>query len=148
MFTCQRNTAMGMGLLFVALVVGAAAISWPKPSPAQKRAAPLIAAAALASPSVPELRRPSEPGNFRQVRLGQHKADVRMLLGHPTSVTSYVIKDEEVWSWPFVEASEHCTFSVIFSEDDVVIWTGTSLSEGVDSPSGEPHAPERKEPSY
>ena len=70
-----------------------------------------------------------------------------MLLGHPMSVTTYVIKDEEVWNWPFVEASEHRTFSVIFSDEDVVIWTGTSLSESVDSPLGEPPASATEEPS-
>ena len=70
--------------------------------------------------------------NFQKVQLGQHKADVRKLLGRPTSMASYSIKDEEIWSWEFFEADEDLTFRVIFSEEERVIWAGTSLSEGVD----------------
>ena len=79
--------------------------------------------------------------DFRKVRLGQRKREIQKILGRPTTLESYSIKDEEVWSWPYGEADAHRTFRVIFSEEDVVIWAGSSPSEAVDMLARESAAP-------
>ena len=85
-----------------------------------------------ASPSshgaTPALRTSAD---FRTVRPGQSKGEIRKALGRPTTLETYPIKDEEIWSWQYVEAEEHLAFRVIFSEDDLVIWAGTSLWSAV-----------------
>ena len=66
------------------------------------------------------------------MRPGQSKGEIRKALGRPTTLETYPIKDEEIWSWQYVEAEEHLAFRVIFSEDDLVIWAGTTLWSAVD----------------
>ena len=96
-----------------------------------------------ASPSshsaTPALRTSAD---FRTVRPGQSKGEIRKALGRPTTLETYPIKDEEIWSWQYVEAEEHLAFRVIFSEDDLVIWAGTTLWSAVDM-----SAPEAADPS-
>lgn len=63
--------------------------------------------------------------NFSQVRPGMRKDDVRRLLGKPTSTASYALKQEEVWSWRWLEdgVNTQGMFNAHFGSDDRVTST-------------------------
>lgn len=61
---------------------------------------------------------------FARVRPGMTKDDIRRLLGKPTQVNIYRLKQEEVWGWRWWESStEMAFFNVHFNTDGVVVTT-------------------------
>jgi hypothetical protein len=62
--------------------------------------------------------------NFARVRPGMNKDDIRRLLGKPTEVNFYRLKQEEVWGWRWWESTtETAFFNVHFNTEGVVVTT-------------------------
>lgn len=64
---------------------------------------------------------------FAKIRPGMSRDDVRRLLGKPTEVVTFKLKEEEVWSWKHIaEAQRSQYFNVHFSLDGKVKSTSNS----------------------
>lgn len=62
--------------------------------------------------------------NFARVRPGMTKDEIRRLLGKPTQINAYRLKQEEVWGWRWWESStETAFFNVHFNNDGIVTTT-------------------------
>jgi len=164
MSATRRSGAVGIAwLCTAALVASGAALYGSQPSqpplPASRASDGSATGHAATTPSERAVRLALEtpssldatPGartsaDFRTVRSGQSKGEIRKVLGRPTTLETYPIKDQEVWSWEYVEAQEHLAFRVIFSDDDRVIWAGTSPWSAVDMSAQEPATPFDREP--
>jgi outer membrane protein assembly factor BamE (lipoprotein component of BamABCDE complex) len=74
--------------------------------------------------------------NIRRVRSGMSKDDVRRLLGKPTEIARYALKQEEVWSWHWVEGGypSDAMFNAHFGTDGVVATTSRSEAPGNEKP--------------
>ncbi|MGD7095616.1 outer membrane protein assembly factor BamE domain-containing protein [Ralstonia pseudosolanacearum] len=65
--------------------------------------------------------------NFGRVRPGQTRDDVRRLLGKPTKVEAFRLKQEEVWGYRWMEnPTERAFFNVHFGPDGRVTTTSRS----------------------
>lgn len=69
--------------------------------------------------------------NFLKVRPGMTQDEVRRLLGKPTSIAEYPLKQERVWSWHWLEdgVSHDAMFNAHFGPDGIVTTTSRSDSE-------------------
>lgn len=67
------------------------------------------------------------PTEFAKVQTGMSRDDVRRLLGKPTEILNFKLKEEEVWSWRHIaEAQRSQMFNVHFSLDGKVKTTSNS----------------------
>lgn len=65
---------------------------------------------------------------FQKVKAGQSRDDVRRLLGKPTDVATFKLKNEEVWSWRHLNKSQKSEmFNVHFDLEGKVKSTSTSM---------------------
>ncbi|CAH0440378.1 outer membrane protein assembly factor BamE domain-containing protein [Ralstonia pseudosolanacearum] len=65
--------------------------------------------------------------NFGRVRPGQTRDDVRRLLGKPTKVEAFRLKQEEVWGYRWMESpTDRAFFNVHFGPDGRVTTTSRS----------------------
>ena len=57
--------------------------------------------------------------------------EVRRLLGKPTSIAEYPLKQERVWSWHWLEGgvNRDAMFNAHFGPDGIVVTTSRSDSE-------------------
>jgi SmpA / OmlA family len=67
------------------------------------------------------LRQVLTPANFAKVLPGMDKSQVRRMLGKPAKVQTYKLKDQDVWDYRYVEASEKREFSITFDNQRKVI---------------------------
>ncbi|MBK4736842.1 outer membrane protein assembly factor BamE [Noviherbaspirillum pedocola] len=68
------------------------------------------------------------PENFARVRPGMTKEEVRRLLGKPRTVAEFALKNEEVWDWRYLDATQKPQlFNVHFDRGTGRV-TGTSAS--------------------
>ncbi|WP_250450416.1 outer membrane protein assembly factor BamE [Caballeronia sp. ATUFL_M2_KS44] len=70
--------------------------------------------------------------NFAKVRPGMTEDEVRRLLGKPTTVAEYRLKQEHVWSWHWLEdgVNRDAMFNAHFGPDGTVVTTSRSEAEG------------------
>ncbi|MDR5731133.1 outer membrane protein assembly factor BamE [Caballeronia sp. LZ025] len=70
--------------------------------------------------------------NFAKVRPGMTEDEVRRLLGKPTTVAAYRLKQEHVWSWHWLEdgVNRDAMFNAHFGPDGIVVTTSRSEAEG------------------
>jgi outer membrane protein assembly factor BamE (lipoprotein component of BamABCDE complex) len=65
--------------------------------------------------------------NFARVRPGQTRDDIRRILGKPTKVEVFRLKQEEVWGYRWMESpTERAFFNVHFGVDGRVTTTSRS----------------------
>lgn len=65
--------------------------------------------------------------NFAKVRAGMNKDQIRRLLGKPTKVEAFRLKQEEVWGYRWYESStDRAFFNVHFGNDGTVTTTSRS----------------------
>jgi len=65
--------------------------------------------------------------NFAKVRPGMNKDQIRRLLGKPTKVEAFRLKQEEVWGYRWMETSiDRAFFNVHFNPDGTVSTTSRS----------------------
>ena len=65
---------------------------------------------------------------FGAIRPGMSRDEVRRLLGRPKSVAEYRLKNEEVWDWRYLDATQKTQlFNVHFDRNTGRV-TGTSAS--------------------
>jgi outer membrane protein assembly factor BamE (lipoprotein component of BamABCDE complex) len=69
--------------------------------------------------------------NLAKVRPGMTQDEVRRLLGKPTSIAEYPLKQERVWSWHWLEGgvNRDAMFNAHFGPDGIVVTTSRSDSE-------------------
>lgn len=69
--------------------------------------------------------------NFLKVRPGMTQDEVRRMLGKPTSIAEYPLKQERVWSWHWLEdgVNHDAMFNAHFGPDGIVSTTSRSESE-------------------
>jgi outer membrane protein assembly factor BamE (lipoprotein component of BamABCDE complex) len=69
--------------------------------------------------------------NIAKVRPGMTQDEVRRLLGKPTSIAEYPLKQERVWSWHWLEGgvNRDAMFNAHFGPDGIVVTTSRSDSE-------------------
>lgn len=73
------------------------------------------------------------PENFAKVRPGMLRDDVRRLLGKPTEIERFPLRQEEVWSWRYAsDYNRPEMFNAHFDLDGKV--RNTSVSPARDSP--------------
>jgi outer membrane protein assembly factor BamE (lipoprotein component of BamABCDE complex) len=66
--------------------------------------------------------------NFAKVRPGMTMDEVRRLLGKPTEIAEYRLKQERVWSWHWLEdgVNRDAMFNAHFGPDGTVVTTSRS----------------------
>ena len=65
--------------------------------------------------------------SFSQVRTGMNKDQIRRMLGKPTKVEAFALKQEEVWGYRWYEnPTERAFFNVHFNNDGIVTTTSRS----------------------
>lgn len=68
------------------------------------------------------------PENFARIRPGMTKENVRRVLGKPRTVAEFALKNEEVWDWRYLDATQKPQlFNVHFDRGTGRV-TGTSAS--------------------
>ena len=72
------------------------------------------------------LRQVLKPVNFAKVVSGLDKAAVRRLIGRPAKTMPFPLKQQEVWDWRFLDASQSQQFSVTFDAEGKVVSTATT----------------------
>ena len=70
--------------------------------------------------------------NIARVRPGMTQDEVRRLLGKPTTVAEYPLKQERVWSWHWEEGgvTRDAMFNAHFNPAGIVVTTSRSEAEG------------------
>jgi outer membrane protein assembly factor BamE (lipoprotein component of BamABCDE complex) len=70
--------------------------------------------------------------NIAKVRLGMTQDEVRRLLGKPTEIAEYRLKQERVWSWHWLEdgVNRDAMFNAHFGPDGTVVTTSRSEAMG------------------
>ncbi|MDR5770607.1 MULTISPECIES: outer membrane protein assembly factor BamE [unclassified Caballeronia] len=70
--------------------------------------------------------------NIAKVRPGMTQDEVRRLLGKPTTVAEYRLKQERVWSWHWLEdgVNRDAMFNAHFDPNGIVVTTSRSEAEG------------------
>lgn len=63
------------------------------------------------------LRQVLKADTFAKVTPGLDRPQVRRLLGRPAKVSSYALKQEEVWDWRYLDGQQPKLFSVTFNRD-------------------------------
>ncbi len=68
--------------------------------------------------------------NIARARPGMTKDEVRRLLGKPTTVAEYRLKQEHVWSWHWLEDGVNCDamFNAHFGPDGTVVTTSRPVA--------------------
>jgi len=70
------------------------------------------------------LRQVLTPANFARVQVGMESEAVRRLLGKPATEVPYALKNENVWTWKFLEPpSDTQAFHVVFDAAHRVLRT-------------------------
>ena len=65
---------------------------------------------------------------FAQVKTGMSRDDVRRLLGKPGEISMFPARDEEVWSWRYLQANP-MFFNVLFDRSAGAVRTTQRLEE-------------------
>jgi outer membrane protein assembly factor BamE (lipoprotein component of BamABCDE complex) len=69
----------------------------------------------------------SEP-YFSRVRAGMSREEVRKLLGRPKEVWYFPMRDEEVWTWRYLD-NQYKFFNVMFDRTEGTVKTTLRLDE-------------------
>jgi hypothetical protein len=67
-------------------------------------------------------------GYFSQVKTGMSRDDVRQLLGKPGEISMFSARDEEVWSWRYLQGNP-MFFNVLFDRSVGTVRTTQRLEE-------------------
>jgi hypothetical protein len=67
-------------------------------------------------------------GYFSQVKTGMSRDDVRQLLGKPGEISMFSARDEEVWSWRYLQGNP-MFFNVLFDRSAGTVRTTQRLEE-------------------
>jgi len=67
-------------------------------------------------------------GYFSQVKAGMSRDDVRQILGKPGEISMFSARDEEVWSWRYLQGNP-MFFNVLFDRSAGTVRSTQSLEE-------------------
>src|SRR5262245_15543850 len=78
--------------------------------------------------AVKEVRQVLSEEYFAQVKAGMSREDVRRLLGRPGDVSVFSARDEEVWSWRYLQQNA-MYFNVMFDRTSGTVRTTQRMEE-------------------
>jgi hypothetical protein len=78
--------------------------------------------------AVKDVRQVLSEQYFSQVKAGMSRDDVRQLLGKPGEVSQFPARDEEVWSWRYLQGNP-MFFNVMFDHSAGTVRTTQRLEE-------------------
>ena len=78
--------------------------------------------------AVKDVRQVMSERYFSQVKAGMSRDDVRQLLGRPGEVSMFPARDEEVWSWRYLQGNP-MFFNVMFDRSAGTVRTTQRLEE-------------------
>jgi hypothetical protein len=78
--------------------------------------------------TVREVRQVLSDAYFSQVKSGMSRDDVRRLLGRPGYISVFPARDEEVWSWRYLQGNA-MFFNVLFDRSAGAVRTSQRLEE-------------------
>jgi hypothetical protein len=78
--------------------------------------------------AVKDVRQVLSEEYFSQVKTGMSREDVRQLLGKPGEVSMFGARDEEVWSWRYLQGNP-MFFNVLFDRSAGTVRTTQRLEE-------------------
>ena len=82
------------------------------------------------------LRQVLKQADFETIRPGLERAEVRRRLGRPATTQVFVLKNQEVWDWRYLEDQQPRVFSVTFDMDGQVLSTASTIDPREQYPGG------------
>ena len=73
------------------------------------------------------LRQVLKQADFETILPGLERAEVRRRLGRPATTQVFVLKNQEVWDWRYLEDQQPRVFSVTFDMDGHVLSTASTI---------------------